>query len=525
MPDELNVKLWGAALRMIQALVEASPTILVGLFVAGILRRMVGENDTLRLFGGNTWRSLPQAWFLGMLLPVCSLGVFPIMRELRRVGTAGGTVLAFALSAPLFNPLSFLYGLTLSEPLVIISFSAASLLIVTFVGLLWDRLFPNTAATTATEAPPTDYGLKRLLAVLVVTAREATGPMLLYLLIGMLGTGLLAVIFPFTALQSLMKYPDPAAPVEMLGIAIPAYNPPMRAMMQIGQMFDHGNSVGAALVLLVFGAGANLGFFAWTWANYGFTRMLGWFALAVAIVLLCAYAVNPWFPPAYIEDHTHGFDDFVAPFPESTSDPASQIWLRIQDRFDHNPHEIVGCLGLLCLFALGLGLRALDRVWSIDAWLEKRSGREDAEAPFWNRALPNWLLTLVALGGLAIFSVIGCYLYYPDPKTVFEDIAVVKSYVLSSLVNNREEQLLMKEARRWDDLSRRLEVGIYLRTFKVDEEVHQLAEEFREELEAVRDAVRLKKALDRYAAQIKLFRTYEKLRRKVIATYPDWFAD
>lgn len=525
MPPDLEVIFWGAVLRMLQSLVEASPTILVGLFVAGIFRRILGANKTLRLFGGNSWRSLPQAWFLGMLLPVCSFGVFPVLRELRRAGLTGGTILAFALAAPLFNPLSFLYGLTLSEPWVIISFSLASLLIVTFVGLAWDRCFPGTAEPPAADLPPVEYGLKRLLAVLVVAAREACGASMLFILVGMFGVALLAVAFPFGSMQELMKYTDPLAPLEMLAIAVPAYDPPMRAMMQLGQMFDHGNSVGAALVLLVFGAGANFGTFAWAGWYFGVKRMLGWLFLSVAVVLLCAYAVNPFFPPAHIEDHTHGFDDFVAPFPDSTRDPAGQIWPRILDRFDHNPHEIVGCVGLAALMLLGLGLRLLDRAWNVDRWLERGGQNSNEPAPLWNRALPAWLLAIVALGGLVALSIIGCYLYYPDPKTVFADITVARSYVCSALLSGREEPLLMKEARRWDDLTRRLEVGIFLRAFKLNDEIHQLAEEFRELLEETRDAVRLKQPLDRAEAQMKLYRGSEALRRKVKELHPELYAD
>lgn len=521
MRDHMFALLCGALLRMLQALVEASPTILVGLFVAGIFRRMVGATDTRSLFGGSTWRSLPLAWLVGMLLPVCSFGVFPVIRELRRVGLTGGTIFAFALAAPLFNPLSFLYGLTLSEPWIIISFSVASLVIVTFIGLAWNRFFDRAEPAPVDALPAVDFGVKRLMAVLVVAAREATGPVLGYVLVGMAGAGLLALVFPFGSLQTLMKYPDLAAPLEMLGIALPAYDPPMRAMMQLGQMFDHGNSVGAALVLLVFGAGANLGTFAWIGVNFGLKRLLGWLLLAMVIVLACAYAVNPLFPPAHIENHTHGFDDFVAPFPSEIPHPARQIWPRLVDRFDHNPHEIVGCIGLAGLVLLGLGLRCLDRFWSIETWLERRRATPAGSASVWQRPIPNWLLALIAGVGLVIFSIIGCYIYYPDPQTVINDIRIAKGNVLSSLLNAKEDQFLMKEARRWDDLTRRLEVGIFLRTFSLDEKVHSLAEAFREELETVRDAVRLQQPLDRYEAFTKLSRSYDKLRKRVLEAYPN----
>ena len=42
---------WGAVLRVSQAFMQAAPTILVGLFVAGIFRRLLGHEGTRRLFG------------------------------------------------------------------------------------------------------------------------------------------------------------------------------------------------------------------------------------------------------------------------------------------------------------------------------------------------------------------------------------------------------------------------------------------------------------------------------------------
>ena len=128
--------LWGLLVRAGQLAVEASTTLLCGLLVAGVMRRMLGGDGTRRLFGGPGWNGLFRAWAVGTLLPVCSLGVIPIARELRRAGVPGGTVVAFVLAAPHINPLSLMYGLTLSEPVVIVCFAAASLLVAVAGGAL-----------------------------------------------------------------------------------------------------------------------------------------------------------------------------------------------------------------------------------------------------------------------------------------------------------------------------------------------------------------------------------------------------
>ncbi len=112
----MEVIVFGGLVRALQALASATPTILIGLFIASILRYYVGHEGTRRLFGGESLRSLPQSWLIGMLLPVCSIGVLPILREMKRAGVRAGSITAFAVSAPLFNPLSLLYGLTLYVP-------------------------------------------------------------------------------------------------------------------------------------------------------------------------------------------------------------------------------------------------------------------------------------------------------------------------------------------------------------------------------------------------------------------------
>lgn len=125
---------WGFLVRFLVSLIQASPFILVGFAAAAVLRRFFGYEETRKLFGEGTRSALFRAWVIGMLLPVCSLGAIPVIREMRRAGIRGGTILAFAMSGPLFNPLSLLYGLTLSEPIAILSFAACSLVIVTIVG-------------------------------------------------------------------------------------------------------------------------------------------------------------------------------------------------------------------------------------------------------------------------------------------------------------------------------------------------------------------------------------------------------
>ncbi|MEM8680282.1 MAG: permease, partial [Planctomycetota bacterium] len=222
----MDLIFWGGLLRFGEAALAGAPTLLVGLLVAGVFRKLMGPEAVVRLFGGTGWRSLPQSWLWGMLLPVCSLGVIPIAYELRRAGLKGGAILAFALTAPLFNPLSLLYGLTLSTPMVIIAFACGSLLVVTVVGLLWDALFRDTAVTSA-ESPAVPPGLRRMAAVALVAARHMAGPTAIFVAIGLAGSIVLVVIFPFASLTDSMAQSDIWAPIKMMVVALPAYATPL----------------------------------------------------------------------------------------------------------------------------------------------------------------------------------------------------------------------------------------------------------------------------------------------------------
>ncbi len=495
----MDILLWGGLLRFGQALLQAAPTIVVGLFVAGILRRLLGYENTRRLFGGDSWRSLPQAWAVGMLLPVCSLGVIPIIREMRRVGLSGGTILAFALSAPLFNPLSLLYGLTLSEPLVIFAFAACSLLIVTLIGMAWDRIFPNTAAPEPPPAP-TSYGMKRLASILLVAVREAAGPSAVYILIGLVGTVLLSFALPPGSMQHAVNGDNPYAPLVMTGVSVPVYATPMLAMSQLGMMFQHGNSVGAAFVLLALGTGLNLGLLAWMVRNYGFARGVAWLTTLVAVVLGLAYAVERPLYPTEIEpaDHTHAFDIYCQPFHPGAVEPAQQVWLKLSR--DAMPHELIGLGFLLALTIIGIGFNTIDSDGKTETWLE--SGAERQVGKF-DLVVPAPVLGGVALLGLIVLSVVGCFAYYPPAEEIFEEMKIAQGEALSAARSGNQSHAEYWIA-VWDDWTRRLQVGVTIRNgglpkyhrikseilrFKLELLEHELEDGTKEEVWAATTAV------------------------------------
>lgn len=86
----IDYYLSGVVLRSTQVIVDSAIWIAVGCFIASVFRTMLGPEKTRALFGTGTPFGLVLGWLFGMLLPVCSLGVIPIVREMHRSGVKGG---------------------------------------------------------------------------------------------------------------------------------------------------------------------------------------------------------------------------------------------------------------------------------------------------------------------------------------------------------------------------------------------------------------------------------------------------
>lgn len=475
---------WGVCLRLIQASLQAAPFIFTGLCITGMFHRLMGQAHTRWLFGSNSIVSLLQSWVIGMLLPGCSLGVIPIVKQLRRSGIAVGTIFAFALSSPLFDPLSLLYGLTLSKPMTILAFAVCSLVVVTLSGSLFDWLYPDTEVVVE-EPPPTPPGIRRLLAVLVVMARESVGMSAVLIGCGLVGVALLSIALPPGILQRTMAHENPWSPLLMTAVAIPAYATPMVAMSQLGSMFQHGNSIGAAFILLTFGAGMNLGLLSWMVIYYGWKKAVLWFAIMLSIVIAFSYGIERPLYPQDIEpaDHTHAFDNYCQPYQQGPAPPLgypADLWQRV--RQDTQPHEIAGASAMLVLILLGLGLRLLDRTWVIETWLNRPAVSGPAGVGRWDIVLPGPVLAMAGLLAIVGLSVVGCFAYYPPPHETIEELSLAKTEALGAALTGDRAHAL-----HWipicEDWNRRLQVGAYLRSGKLSDYHRMKARVFQDRLE------------------------------------------
>lgn len=463
MSDWLTKATVGGFIRLLEGAISATPTLLVGLLIAAVLRYYLGKEGTRKLFGGDSLRSLPQSWAVGMLLPVCSIGVLPILFEMRRCRIKPGAMSAFALAAPLFNPLSLLYGLTLARPYVILFFAFGSLIVVTLVGVVWDRRVSQSEDDRADDVKDSEViGVTRLLAILVQITRELAGRSGGWAIVGLLGLVLLAAVLPWGTLQSEVNRDDWLAPAKMTAVALPAYATPMLAMSQLGMMFQHANSPGAAFVLLVLGTGANLATLIWFGKTFGGRSVGIWLGSLLLIVVGIAYAINkPLFPPGVEPfDHTHAFDIYTNPV--HNLDTLSSRLITDKLKKDIDIGEAVALSAMALLVVLGLLFRAfgLD-VAKLESW-NASAGKDAGRVGSFDRNVGPQAVGATMLVGLIALSIVMCYAFYPSAEESLEEIKVARAETLSA-ANSGNAEHAMFWIPIWDEWSRRLEVGTLIR--------------------------------------------------------------
>ncbi|MGE0758188.1 MAG: permease, partial [Pirellulaceae bacterium] len=338
--------------------------------------------------------------------------------------------------------------------------------------------------------------------------RELISPSLIYILVGLLGVAALSVVLPFGSLQTAAEHDDIWAPLFMALVAIPAYATPMTAMVQLASMFQHGNSVGAAFALLALGAGANLGLVTWTIRSYGFSRGLVWFGILVAVVIALSYGVDQPLYPHGVEPagHTHAFDIYCCPFPDGTTASIEAVVGTLREKLA--PHELVA-LGLAgALLVVGLALRRWDpRGKKVEAWLE----RAPDVRPRYDVVIPGPVLGLVALVGLIAASVFGCYLYYPPPSEIFEEMRLIHVEVAAAATSQDWDTALY-----WipifDDWTRKLQVSVVLRGGDLTDYHRMKAAVLRDKLELLEHEVEDREVEEARKLALAVNRAYRRMR-------------
>jgi hypothetical protein len=181
--------------------------------------------------------------------------------------------------------------------------------------------------------------------------------------------------------------------------------------------------------------------------------------------------------------HTHAFDDWTNPFVNGERPGLATIFGKVAAKC--GAMEAVSLVALASLAVAGIVAGFADPRGAIEAWLAKPAARP---AGIMSANVPPRVIGIVALAGLVVFSVVSLYTFYPPHAEVLEEMTMVRTEAMSAvLAGNNQEAIRQLEA--LDLLTRKLQVGLFLRTGRTDPEVTRLADELRERVEEMRDVL------------------------------------
>ncbi|MDR3641538.1 MAG: SO_0444 family Cu/Zn efflux transporter [Humidesulfovibrio sp.] len=260
---------------------EAAPFMLLGFFVAGLLKAGLPDAWMIRHLGGRGPLSVLKAALIGVPLPLCSCGVLPAALGLRRQGAGPGATTAFMIATPETGVDSLAVTYAMIDPLMTVLRPLAALATALVAGLaanlLPARFTPapkaaqapacgcscgggNCSGNLAASAPTDTKPTPRLGARLRLGLGEAFGGMLAdvggWLLIGILIAGAISSFLPP---QMLLGVPggEFSSMLAMLLLGIPLYVCASSSTPIAASLLLKGLSPGAALVFLLSGPATN----------------------------------------------------------------------------------------------------------------------------------------------------------------------------------------------------------------------------------------------------------------------------
>ena len=89
---------------------------------------------------------------------------------------------------------------------------------------------------------------------------------------------------------------------------------------------------------------------------------------------------------------------------------------------------------------------------------------------------------------MVALSVVGTFIYYPPPESLLDDLSAINANCVVA-ANTSDWEGVEKWVPFCDDLSRRLEVGVFLREGSVSEFKRAKARVYREKLDELRDNI------------------------------------
>ena len=299
-----------------QVMLELSPSLLLGLLIAGLMHVYLPTGFVHRGLSRPSLSSVTRASLIGVPLPLCSCGVIPAALGLRNEGASKGATTAFMISTPQTGVDSILVSAAfLGWPFALFKLVAAFL-----TGLIGGALVNWLSPLDPDEARPGDSDPSGAVpevrktgigTVLRYAVFDLLGAIDLWILAGVLVAAAITVVLPQDYFASQVWSQGVLGMLVVLAISLPLYVCTTGSVPIAASLIASGLPLGSALVFLMAGPATNVATFGAVYRALG-GRIL-WIYLATVTMMSILFGLMfdsllqaPG--PAMPHDHPHGAD-------------------------------------------------------------------------------------------------------------------------------------------------------------------------------------------------------------------------
>jgi uncharacterized membrane protein YraQ (UPF0718 family) len=249
-------------------LMEMSPYLLFGFFIAGVLNLIIPREKIYTHLSGNKLGSIIKASLFGVPLPLCSCGVIPVAAYLRKEGAGKASTVSFLSSTPTTGVDSILATYSLLGPLfaIIRPIAAffAGVLSGSLTGILEkkqniENIKPsegNSCNICNVEEFHSHSFFEKIKYIFHYGFIELINDAGKWILIGVIAGGIIGFLIPGDFIEQYLSNPWLAYPIMLL-ISIPMYICATGSIPIAAALIIKGMTPGAGLIFLIAGPATN----------------------------------------------------------------------------------------------------------------------------------------------------------------------------------------------------------------------------------------------------------------------------
>jgi uncharacterized membrane protein YraQ (UPF0718 family) len=246
---------------------ESAPYIVLGFFIAGIIRYYVPSGILQQHLGAGSTSSLFKSVGVGCVLPLCSCGTIPLGIGLFRSGATIGNMLAFMTSTPILSPVLITISIKLLGWKLTVALVLTAILGSLIMGFIGNRIFkkPTTEKVSQQKTTKFDYSEEekepktRIAQTLKWSFLNLGADVSVDILIGLGIASILLAFLPLQWISTWLGQQNLTTLLYVILLGIPVYACSIPSLVVVQGLLLLGATPGAAIAYMIAGPATNLG--------------------------------------------------------------------------------------------------------------------------------------------------------------------------------------------------------------------------------------------------------------------------